>query len=71
MRIRAAVLEETGGALSVQELELEAPRAGEVLVRLKASGVCHSDQNAIDGTVRDPLSRRARARGRRRRRGGR
>ena len=51
MRIRAAVLEETGGALSVQELELEAPRAGEVLVRLKASGVCHSDQNAIDGTA--------------------
>ncbi len=51
MRIRAAVLEETGGKLVVQELELEPPRGGEVLVRLKASGVCHSDQNAIDGTA--------------------
>ncbi len=50
MRIRAAVLEETGGTMTIQELELEAPRFGEVLVRLKASGVCHSDQNAIDGT---------------------
>jgi len=35
----------------VGELELAPPRAGEVLVRLHASGVCHSDQNAIDGTA--------------------
>ena len=51
MRIRAAVLEETGGSMTIQELELAPPRGGEVLVRLKASGVCHSDQNAIDGTA--------------------
>jgi len=51
VRIRAAVLEETGGPLVLEELELEPPRAGEVLVRLHASGVCHSDQNAIDGTA--------------------
>jgi alcohol dehydrogenase len=51
MKIRAAVLEETGGAFEVQELELAPPGTGEVLVRLKASGVCHSDQNAIDGTA--------------------
>jgi Zn-dependent alcohol dehydrogenase len=51
MRIRAAVLEETGGRFAVQELELAPPGPGEVLVRLKASGVCHSDQNAIDGTA--------------------
>jgi alcohol dehydrogenase len=51
LRIRAAVLEATGRPLEVTELELEAPRAGEVLVRLRASGVCHSDQNAIDGTA--------------------
>jgi Zn-dependent alcohol dehydrogenase len=50
VRIRAAVLEHTGGALSVQELELAPPAAREVLVRLGASGVCHSDFNAIDGT---------------------
>ena len=51
MRIRAAVLEETGGAHTVQELELAPPQRGEVLVRLGASGVCHSDFNAIDGTA--------------------
>ncbi|MFN2630008.1 MAG: alcohol dehydrogenase catalytic domain-containing protein [Gaiellaceae bacterium] len=54
MRIRAAVLERTGAALAVQELELAPPGPGEVLVRLRASGVCHSDQNAIDGTAETP-----------------
>ncbi len=51
MRIQAAVLERTGGSLAVDEVELAPPAAGEVLVRLHASGVCHSDQNAIDGTA--------------------
>ena len=40
MRIRAAVLEEFGQPLEVQELELDEPREGEVLVRLEACGVC-------------------------------
>src|SRR6266542_3807785 len=43
MRIRAAVLEEFGAPLAVQELELAEPRSGEVLVRLVACGVCHTD----------------------------
>ena len=43
-----------GAPLEVTELELEPPRAGEVLVRLHASGVCHSDLNAVDGTVTTP-----------------
>jgi S-(hydroxymethyl)glutathione dehydrogenase / alcohol dehydrogenase len=51
VKIRGAVLEETNGPLEVAELELAPPKAGEVLVRLHASGVCHSDQNAIDGTA--------------------
>jgi S-(hydroxymethyl)glutathione dehydrogenase/alcohol dehydrogenase len=51
MRLRAAVLERTRGPLTVQELTLAPPEQGEVLVRLEASGVCHSDQNAIDGTA--------------------
>ncbi len=51
MRIRAAVLERTGAELTVEELELAPPRASEVLVRLRASGVCHSDLNAVDGTA--------------------
>ncbi len=50
MKIRAAVLEATGGPFHVQELDLAPPGPGEVLVRLGASGVCHSDLNAIDGT---------------------
>jgi Zn-dependent alcohol dehydrogenase len=54
VNVRAAVLERTGGPLAVTELELDGPRAGEVLVRLHASGVCHSDLNAIDGTAETP-----------------
>src|SRR5260370_41610482 len=50
MRIMAAVLPETAVQIQVRELELAAPHAGEVLVRLHASGVCHSDLNAVDGT---------------------
>ena len=51
VKIRAVVLEKTGGPLHVQQLDLAPPRAEEVLVRLGASGVCHSDYNAIDGTA--------------------
>ena len=54
MKIRAAVLEQTGGPLTVCELELVAPGPEEVLVRLGASGVCHSDWNAVDGTAETP-----------------
>jgi S-(hydroxymethyl)glutathione dehydrogenase/alcohol dehydrogenase len=54
VRIRAAILEKTGARLHVEDVELGDPREGEVLVRLQASGVCHSDQNAIDGTAETP-----------------
>ncbi len=49
MRIRAAVLEEFGQPLNVTELELAGPQAGEVLVRLKACGVCHTDMYTASG----------------------
>ncbi|MBS1878477.1 MAG: alcohol dehydrogenase catalytic domain-containing protein [Actinobacteria bacterium] len=49
MRMRAAVLEEFGQPLKVQEIELEEPRAGEVLVRLAACGVCHTDLYTASG----------------------
>lgn len=49
MRMRAAVLEEFGRPLVVQELELAEPRAGEVLVRLVACGVCHTDMYTASG----------------------
>jgi S-(hydroxymethyl)glutathione dehydrogenase / alcohol dehydrogenase len=47
--MRAAVLEEFGQPLSVQEVELSEPRAGEVLVRLEACGVCHTDMYTASG----------------------
>jgi Zn-dependent alcohol dehydrogenase len=43
-----------GAPLEVTELDLAQPAAGEVLVRLRASGLCHSDLNAIDGTAETP-----------------
>jgi S-(hydroxymethyl)glutathione dehydrogenase/alcohol dehydrogenase len=49
MRIRAAVLEEFGTPLEVQELELAEPKAGEALVRLEACGVCHTDLYTASG----------------------
>src|SRR5437868_11626727 len=49
MRIRAAVLERFGAPLEVQEVDLAEPKAGEVLVRLKACGVCHTDRYTASG----------------------
>ena len=49
MKIRAAVLDEFGAPLEVQELELAEPKAGEVLVRLVACGVCHTDLYTASG----------------------
>src|SRR5438094_1564387 len=49
MQIRAAVLERFGMPLVVQEVELAEPRAGEVLVRLVACGVCHTDLYTASG----------------------
>ena len=49
MRIRAAVLEEFGQPLVVQEVDLDEPKAGEALVRLVACGVCHTDLYAASG----------------------
>jgi S-(hydroxymethyl)glutathione dehydrogenase/alcohol dehydrogenase len=47
--MRAAVLEDFGQPLRVQEVELAEPRAGEVLVRLVACGVCHTDLYTASG----------------------
>jgi S-(hydroxymethyl)glutathione dehydrogenase/alcohol dehydrogenase len=49
VQIRAAVLEEFGAPLVVQDVELEGPRAGEVLVRVHACGVCHTDLYTASG----------------------
>ena len=49
MKIRAAVLEEFGQPLVVEEIELAEPKAGEALVRLAACGVCHTDLYTASG----------------------
>jgi S-(hydroxymethyl)glutathione dehydrogenase/alcohol dehydrogenase len=49
MKIRAAVLEEFGSPLAVQEVDLAEPGPGEVLVRLHACGVCHTDMYTASG----------------------
>jgi S-(hydroxymethyl)glutathione dehydrogenase/alcohol dehydrogenase len=53
VRIRAAVLREPGRPVEVEEVELDAPRAGEVLVKVTAAGVCHSDVRLADGELGD------------------
>jgi len=49
--MRAVVAREQGGKLEVEELDLAGPGPGEVRVRLRASGVCHSDLSIWDGTL--------------------
>jgi len=51
MRIRAAVLHEPGTPLVVQDVELDEPKEDEVLVRVVAAGVCHSDVHLADGAL--------------------
>ena len=49
MKIRAAVLEQFGEPLAVTDVDLAEPSAGEVLVRLEACGVCHTDMYTASG----------------------
>src|SRR5262249_56318166 len=49
MKARAAVAWEAGKPLSIEEVEVEAPKKGEVLLRIKATGVCHTDAYTLSG----------------------
>lgn len=49
MKTRAAVAHEPGRPLEIEEVDLEGPRAGEVLVEIKATGVCHTDAFTLSG----------------------
>ena len=55
MKTRAAVLREVGAAWNVEEIELDDPRTGEILVKTLAAGMCHSDEHAHDGTMPAPM----------------
>ena len=53
MKVQAAICWEPGRPLEVDEIELAGPKAGECLVRLAATGVCHTDAYTMSG--RDPI----------------
>ncbi|NLU81466.1 alcohol dehydrogenase catalytic domain-containing protein [Rhodococcus sp. HNM0569] len=63
MRIRGAVLEEIGRSrpyarstpITMSELELDPPSDGEILVRIEAAGLCHSDLSVVDGNRVRPV----------------
>jgi len=55
MKIQAAVFYEPNVPFQIETLELEPPRAGEVLVKIEAAGVCHSDWHLMTGATQHAL----------------
>src|SRR5580693_3532149 len=49
MKSRAAVAREAGKPLSLETVDVDGPRAGEVLVEIKATGICHTDEYTLSG----------------------
>jgi len=49
MKVKAAVATEAGKPLSLETVDLEGPKAGEVLIEIKATGVCHTDAYTLSG----------------------
>lgn len=54
MKTKGALLHDVGGPWSVEEFELDPPRAGEVLVEMAAAGLCHSDDHILNGDMSAP-----------------
>ena len=72
MDVRAAVAHKAGAALTIETVQLQGPKAGEVLVEIKATGICHTDEFTRSGArpggpvPGDPRPRGRGHRGRRR-----
>lgn len=49
MQTRAAVAWKAGAPLTVETIDIEGPKAGEVLVEIKATGICHTDAYTLSG----------------------
>jgi len=49
MDVRAAVAHKAGAALTIETVQLQGPKAGEVLVEIKATGICHTDEFTRSG----------------------
>ena len=69
MKVKAAVLREVTKGYSIEELELEPPKAGEALVKYAYTGYCHSDLSNMMGRTQHGSAHGGRSRVRRRRRG--
>ncbi len=50
MKTRAAVAVAAGKPLEIMEVDLEGPRDGEVMVEIKATGICHTDEFTLSGS---------------------
>jgi S-(hydroxymethyl)glutathione dehydrogenase / alcohol dehydrogenase len=55
MKAKAAILFEAGKRLDIREVDVENPRAGEVLIKMAAAGICHSDLHVMTGHLVAPL----------------
>ena len=55
MKSKAAIMYETNAPLVIEEIEIDPPRAGELLVKMSATGICHSDLHCIQGDWPIPL----------------
>jgi len=55
MQVRAAVAWEAGKPLSIETVDLEGPKDGEVLVEIKATGICHTDKYTLSGADAEGL----------------
>src|SRR5574341_2086633 len=53
--MKAAILEQVGGPLVIEDVPEPQPRLGEVLVKVAACGVCHTDLHVVKGEVKFPL----------------
>ena len=49
MKVRAAVAHKAGAPLAIEEVDLEGPKAGEALIEVKATGICHTDEFTLSG----------------------
>src|SRR5256885_15225742 len=54
-RSRDVLARDLGLPVSVEQIDVQSPRHGEVMIRLAACGVCHSDLSATNGTIAYPL----------------
>ena len=55
MKVKAAVFREIGAKLEIEEVDIDEPRANEVLVKTVACGVCHSDLHFVNGSLPGPV----------------